>query len=115
MRVFDVVDGEPQRGAGQVLKGCVLILHHILHAFNSPRTRFRRHTGPVWQVAWAHPKFGSILASCSYDGKALIWKEQQPGQGWAKIKEHTLHSASGAPIFPPPISSTRADGEMATQ
>ena len=58
-----------------------------------------RHTGPVWQVAWAHPKYGHILASCSYDGKVLIWKEQQ-GQGvgtggWAKIKEHTLHTASG--------------------
>lgn len=27
------------------------------------------HEGPVWQVAWAHPKFGNILASCSYDRK----------------------------------------------
>ena len=25
------------------------------------------HVGPVWQVAWAHPKFGNLLASCSYD------------------------------------------------
>ena len=53
----------------------------------------------MWQVAWAHPKYGHILASCSYDGKVLIWKEQQ-GQGsavggWIKIKEHTLHTASG--------------------
>ncbi|CCM02720.1 uncharacterized protein FIBRA_04827 [Fibroporia radiculosa] len=76
VRVFDVVDGEPPK-AVQTLKG---------------------HTGPVWQVAWAHPKFGHILASCSYDGKVIIWKEQ-PAQGpsaggWAKIKEHTLHKAS---------------------
>ena len=28
------------------------------------------HEGPVWQVAWANPKFGNILASCSYDRKA---------------------------------------------
>jgi WD40 repeat protein len=28
------------------------------------------HQGPVWQVAWAHPKFGSLLASCSYDGRS---------------------------------------------
>jgi WD40 repeat protein len=58
------------------------------------------HTGPVWQVAWAHPKYGHILASCSYDGKVLIWKEQQvQGAGvgsWTKVKEHTLHTASGA-------------------
>lgn len=57
------------------------------------------HTGPVWQVAWAHPKYGHILASSSYDGKVLIWKEQQvqgAGAGsWTKVKEHTLHTASG--------------------
>ncbi|KAI0660114.1 vesicle budding-like protein [Cubamyces menziesii] len=77
VKVFDVVGGEAQRSTGHTLKG---------------------HTGPVWQVAWAHPKFGQILASCSYDGKVFIWKEQQgqgasPG-GWTKIKEHTLHKAS---------------------
>ncbi|KAH9974141.1 WD40 repeat-like protein [Lactifluus volemus] len=67
VKVFDVVDGEPQRGVGQTLKG---------------------HAGPVWQ-------FGHILASCSYDGKVIIWKEQQPANaGWAKIKEHSLHTAS---------------------
>lgn len=30
------------------------------------------HEGPVWQVAWAHPKYGSILASCSYDRKVQV-------------------------------------------
>jgi len=35
----------------------------------------RRHEGPVWQVAWAHPKYGTYLASCSYDKKIFIWKE----------------------------------------
>ncbi|EKM51423.1 uncharacterized protein PHACADRAFT_263541 [Phanerochaete carnosa HHB-10118-sp] len=75
VKVFDVVDGEAQRAAGHTLKG---------------------HTGPVWQVSWAHPKYGHILASCSYDGKVIIWKEQsgQAGGGWAKVKEHTLHDAS---------------------
>ena len=56
------------------------------------------HTGPVWQVAWAHPKFGNILASCSYDGQVLIWREQTQGPSagtWTKIKEHSLHTASG--------------------
>ncbi|KAI4520067.1 WD40-repeat-containing domain protein [Schizophyllum commune] len=57
-----------------------------------PGSTLKGHTGPVWQVAWAHPKFGHILASCSYDGKVLIWKETS-GQ-WAKVKEHTLHTAS---------------------
>lgn len=59
------------------------------------------HEGPVWQVSWAHPKFGNILASCSYDGKVIVWREgQTSGQGsWQKIKEHTLHNASGVSFF----------------
>lgn len=52
------------------------------------------HHGPVWQVAWAHPKFGSILASCSYDGKAIIWKEVPETQQWSIIAEHAIHQAS---------------------
>ncbi|SCU81398.1 LAME_0B06898g1_1 [Lachancea meyersii CBS 8951] len=50
------------------------------------------HEGPVWQVDWAHPKFGVILASCSYDGKVLIWKEEN-GR-WTQIAVHAAHSAS---------------------
>ena len=52
------------------------------------------HEGPVWQVAWAHPKFGLILALCSYDGKALIWKQQPQNREWQVIAEHTVHQAS---------------------
>lgn len=102
MKVFDVVDGEAQRSNGHTLKGYVIHkpfkyvpIFDAIFALPS-----YSHTGPVWQVAWAHPKFGQILASCSYDGKVIIWKEQQgqgPGAGgWSKIKEHTLHKASGA-------------------
>lgn len=45
------------------------------------------------------------MASCSYDGRVFIWKEVGAGQGkgsggelqdgWERIKEHTLHTASG--------------------
>lgn len=52
----------------------------------------RGHEGPVWQLSWAHPKFGVILASCSYDGKVLIWKEE--GGRWSNIAEHSVHQAS---------------------
>jgi protein transport protein SEC13 len=65
------------------------------------------HGGPVWQVAWAHPKFGHILASCSYDGKVFIWKEEVSAGahgGWNKIKEHSLHTASGQSKTSPPMS-----------
>mmetsp|Transcript_3124 Transcript_3124/g.4085 ORF Transcript_3124/g.4085 Transcript_3124/m.4085 type:complete len:360 (-) Transcript_3124:222-1301(-) len=42
------------------------------------------HDGPVWQVAWAHPCFGNIVASCSYDGQVLIYTEKS-GEGWQTV------------------------------
>eukprot|EP00300_Choanocystis_sp_HF-7_P022561 c21901_g1_i1.p1 GENE.c21901_g1_i1~~c21901_g1_i1.p1 ORF type:complete len:312 (-),score=48.08 c21901_g1_i1:21-956(-) len=51
------------------------------------------HEAPVWGVAWAPPMFGSVLASCSYDKKVIIWREDTTGE-WTKLFEHTAHSAS---------------------
>ena len=53
----------------------------------------RGHEGPVWQVAWAHPKFGSILATCSYDRKVILWREDRPGV-WNRMHEVTNHDSS---------------------
>ncbi|MCL4145293.1 UNVERIFIED_CONTAM: hypothetical protein GTU68_005239, partial [Idotea baltica] len=33
------------------------------------------HNGSVWKVTWAHPEFGQIIATCSFDRTALIWEE----------------------------------------
>lgn len=52
----------------------------------------RAHGGPVWQVAWAHPRYGNILASCSYDRKVIIWKEA--GGEWTKSYEYNNHDSS---------------------
>ncbi|RWS05287.1 protein SEC13-like protein [Dinothrombium tinctorium] len=51
------------------------------------------HEGPVWQLAWANPAFGTILASCSYDRKVFIWKETTSGN-WEKIYEYAGHDSS---------------------
>lgn len=51
------------------------------------------HDGPVWSVAWANPKFGTLLASSSYDGKIFIWREDQPNQ-WVRVFENADHTAS---------------------
>ena len=40
----------------------------------------------------AHPKYGNILASSSYDGKVLIWREQN--SQWQKVADFALHTAS---------------------
>lgn len=47
----------------------------------------------MWQVAWAHPMYGNILASCSYDRKVIIWKEENGS--WDKMYEYTGHDSSG--------------------
>ncbi|OMO82616.1 hypothetical protein CCACVL1_11859 [Corchorus capsularis] len=51
------------------------------------------HQGPVWQVAWAHPKFGSLLASCSYDGRVIIWKEGNQNK-WSQAYVFDDHKSS---------------------
>lgn len=68
--IWDITDGQQQKCTAQ-LKG---------------------HEGPVWKVAWAHPQFGSLLATCSYDMKIIIWKEVN-GQ-WQKAYVDTSHTAS---------------------
>ena len=51
------------------------------------------HQGPVWQVVWAHPKFGSILASCSCDGRVIIWKEGNQNE-WTQAHVFSDHKSS---------------------
>lgn len=59
------------------------------------------HGGPVWQLSWAHPKFGNILASCSYDRKVILWKENN-GE-WTKYYEYSNHDSSVNTVaFAPP-------------
>jgi len=57
--------------------------------------------GPIWSVAWSHPKFGSVLASCSFDGSIFIHREQQQQQrsssssDWIAVATHkNLHESS---------------------
>lgn len=80
---------------------------------NQPLTfpwRSNRHDGPIHGLSWAHPSFGSILASCSFDGKVFIWKENEgPQKGWSKVKEHLLHTASGE--FVDSSGSALGDGD----
>ncbi|KXL45875.1 hypothetical protein M433DRAFT_156657 [Acidomyces richmondensis BFW] len=65
------------------------------------------HDSAVWCVAWSHPSFGTILASCGYDGRILLFREQPsttqsqqqsqqsaPGGRWERIYEFTHHTAS---------------------
>ena len=60
-----------------------------------PLATLHGHEGPVWQVAWAHPKWGTVLASCSYDRKVIIW-QAKPGNpsAWDQVYKHAEHMGS---------------------
>jgi protein transport protein SEC13 len=74
------------------------------------------HDGPVWQVSWAHPKFGNMLASSSYDGNVIIWKETQTNV-WQRVYVAS-HGASvssiswGPHAFGPVLAAACADGSL---
>ena len=44
-----------------------------------PPKTFKAHDGAAWQVAWAHPKYESLLATCGYDKKVKIWRRGHEG------------------------------------
>jgi protein transport protein SEC13 len=52
------------------------------------------HAGPVWQVSWAHPQFGTLLASASFDGSVLVHRESRPGEWTLVYAGHGLHQSS---------------------
>ncbi len=58
-----------------------------------PVAELKGHEGPVWQVSWAHPKFGVILASAGYDRRVIIWKETAKNV-WEKLFVYEGHELS---------------------
>ncbi|XP_033848879.1 nucleoporin SEH1 isoform X2 [Acipenser ruthenus] len=79
------------------------LIHDVSYDFHGRRMAtcssdqsVKTHSGSVWRVTWAHPEFGQVLASCSFDRTAAVWEEivgesndKQRGQShW--IKRTTL-------------------------
>ncbi len=95
MRIFDLKEGGVQTLAKEL----------------------RGHDGPVWQVAWANPRFGNILASCSYDRKVILWREDSPGN-WNMLYSHAVHESSvNSVCFAPPemglvLAAGSSDGSI---
>ena len=63
---------------------------------------WKAHQAPVWKLVWAHPEYGQLLASCSFDRTVVIWEDRgRQGTGGA------------APSALPPSDSTvRAPFQM---
>lgn len=61
------------------------------------------HEGPVWAVAWAHPRFGGgLLASASFDHRVLLWVESSGGG----VHGGSSTSWQRLPFEPPPHSAS---------
>ena len=45
------------------------------------RCDFSAHDSAIWKVKFAHPDFGNILATCSYDKIVGIWEEKKVVMG----------------------------------
>lgn len=75
------------------------------------------HAGPVWQVAWSHPKYGPLLASCGFDGKVIVWRESSQNK-WAQVHVVSAHTSSvNAVAFAPHelgliLASASSDGSV---
>ena len=76
------------------------------------------HEGPVWMVAWGHPRFGNVIASASFDRRVLLWKENTQKQ-WKPAHMITVHSGSVNSVqwapqeFGPAIATASSDGSVA--
>lgn len=68
-------------------------------------------------MSWAHPKFGSLLASCSYDNRVIIWRES-PDNNWQQVYASPVHTASvnGVSWSPPELglalATASSDGSL---
>lgn len=57
---------------------------------------WKAHSGAVFRVAWAHPEFGHLLVSCSYDRTAIVWEEVEEVPGKSKwVKQRDLVDSRG--------------------
>jgi protein transport protein SEC13 len=79
------------------------------------------HEGPVWTVAWAHPRFGSVLATASFDKRVLIWKEvnERGDNQWRPVHIIAVHNGSVNSVcwcpqeFGAILASASSDGTVA--
>jgi len=73
--------------------GAVWMVLGRLASVYSGKPRGNTHTCRLtFPVAWAHPKFSTVLASCGYDGTVNVYREA--ANNWTVIKTHNVGATS---------------------
>lgn len=62
--------------------------------FNLVLSKIQAHESAVWQLSWADPKYGSLLASASFDKRVLLHQEGIDGQ-WRVVYSFEDNKTSG--------------------
>lgn len=65
------------------------------------QTDLKGHKGPVFRVAWAHPKFGKILGSCGYARQVILWREESAGHWETLLQDDSFPGPVNAIQFAP--------------
>ncbi|ODM90481.1 Nucleoporin SEH1 [Orchesella cincta] len=59
---------------------------------------WKAHSGSVWKVTWAHPEFGQVVATSSFDRSAAVWQERVEkdnfGRGAGVVGTHWVKKAT---------------------
>lgn len=69
--------------AAIVLTGKVVIYNFDTEGNSKKVAELSGHEGPILCCSWAHPQFGSIIATGGFDGKVIIHKENN--KVWEKL------------------------------
>lgn len=120
-RVYDVADATapaapPQSKANAAEPPAAHVLQHIVQLPDDSNA-------PMHRIAWAHPKFGSLLAMACQDGRVYIYREELHPNGsgateWHLKYMHTFHSLAVLSIAWAPyeyglsLASASADGQV---
>ena len=74
--------------------------------FCIPSERVQAHDAAVSRVCWAHPEFGSIIASSSFDRTVKIWEQTPMGA------QENPQPMNGTQPLPSVLSSRWAERAM---
>ena len=67
--------------------------HVLVTRVEPDKTTLQAHDAAISKVSWAHPEFGTIIASASFDRTVKVWEQTS----YVEIEQPQVNGASGGP------------------